>query len=1016
MKNYLCWSPTGVTAVVNTEAEAVSPAIFRAVHSDCTLQVSPPMGTAFQDLAPSHFTGMSQEDLLREFLRPEVNYSRLAVYGRSGSGKSHLIHWLKLNIPKSEDRLVLVIPKAGTSLRSIIEMIIEQLVPDRQISFREVLERTGDATATRAGQKERLLNEIAYAIGEKVPLPGSPDLDLERELIKVLPYLFQDVYFRQKHFLRDGNVISELVDHVFAAPTAYRPADERRRFTSDDLPVDPRDFGQAAKLAQQALHYLYGVPEALQMAVTIINDCLNSAIMRTLSFSGDRLIGLMADLRRQLFSEGRELILLIEDFARLQGLDRALLQAMIEQGDSENRLCRLRWAIAVTTGFFEQVVETVYTRMSFLVDMDKSVGRQASGRMDRSSLAAFAGPYLNAVRLGLGRLEEWDSVGSASPLPNACEECSFMSSCHDAFGATTMGHGLYPFTSTALWNMTERADERMQEAFNPRALQTNVLVKVLDNHGPSLASGHFPPSALLDELGGFQHLSATTRDSLRRRMPGEEGRLGALLELWDGSGAILNLPPDILDAFSAPEIPDAAEREEQKETADEPGPLRDQPAPDMRTRDERELEAWATGDTLKNAADKLRPLLFDAIADSIDWDGLGLERSTFCGADSPRPFRRRSVVFTRQSTAAINSLVSVEIPGANASAAEFDRTALALQGLLRAQRDGTWDFQGGSQALAAFLQCLSAWRDDVIGQIRNLTAATADWSHAMAAAELLAVAAALNGKIKADAELTSDVAALFTAEWPEEIQAVSDDLRRVYGTLYTGRNGLIDVLRAFCSGSKGGEVGTLVDPAVPIAALKRVRAEGWRLTLKPPSDINFDLLRKAADLYRKTAAALEPAANVERADRLSWLSEMEAAFGPEAKKLTIVTTLADVRTSLVATGLAGRSAGKLEETLGRFDGVQFDDAVSASRILRDAPDAVGMICAFARGRRGAVIAARELVAATQAFLDQSETILREQADQQSAQEQAVATDIQRIETSLDVISNQLRMFEVEHAT
>ena len=227
MKEHLCWSAAGVGAVINTEAEEVPAAVFRAVHTASDLKVAGPIGTRFQDLRPEHYTSLSQEALLEEFVRPDAPYRRMAIFGRSGSGKSHLIHWLKLQIPSTKERLVVVVPKAGTSLRSILEMLIKELPPAKQSLSRESLNRTGEAIATRKGQKERLLNEIAYALGEAEPSKDSPDQELERELIKVLPYLFQDIHFCAQHFYQEGNIISELVDHVFAAPSTYRPVEQR---------------------------------------------------------------------------------------------------------------------------------------------------------------------------------------------------------------------------------------------------------------------------------------------------------------------------------------------------------------------------------------------------------------------------------------------------------------------------------------------------------------------------------------------------------------------------------------------------------------------------------------------------------------------------------------------------------------------------------------------------------------------------------------------------------------------
>lgn len=1009
MKEFVCWSQTGVGEVINTEAEAVLPAVFKAVHTASALKVAGPIGTQFQDLRPENYTILSQEALLAEFLQPDAAYRRMAVFGRSGSGKSHLIHWLKLQLPSTPERLVVVVPKAGTSLKAILEMLVRELPADKQTPFREALSRTGESVATRRGQKERLLNEIAYALSELKTATDAQDPDLERELIKVLPYLFQDIQFRERHFYQEGNIVSELVDHVFAAPSAYRPTEQRRNFSLDDLPIDPLDFKESAVQAQNALRYLYAIPEAPQIAVRLVNECLDTAIGRTLSFTGDRLVGLMDDLRRHLFVERRELVLLIEDFARVQGLDRALLQAMIVQGDETSQLCKLRWAIGVTTGFFEQVVDTVYTRVTHFVNMDRSAGRLRGDMMDASSLADFTGPYLNAARLGVSKLTQWESGGSGDSVPNACAGCTERDVCHPTFGVTAQGYGLYPFTARALWLMSNRADDQVADAFNPRTLQSGVLLPVLDDAAPALATSQFPPKSLLDKLGGNRTLDASARQELRRLVGGEEGRVGALLELWDGSGHLVNLQAPLREAFGAPAIPDAVAAPGDR--IDDPKGVPDRPVivppVDQRSREETELEPWAKGGTLDRAADKLRPLLFDAIANSIDWDDLGLEKTRFCGTEEARPFRRRSITFSRQGTRSVPSLVMLEIPGASASQSDFDRVAIAMGGLLRAEREGHWDFAGGSEALATYLQCLTEWRRDVVGKLIRLCTPSEEWDHPAAAAELLAIGSVISGRLKADADQVADVASVFAAEWPSEVNAISPEMKRIYEGLAARQADLRTLLRSMTSGSKGGVVGTLVDPGVTLVVLRRLRANNWRLSQVPPDGIEFDLFKRCADLYKRTASAIETAASAEVGVRLAWLDEMEAAFGVGAKRATIITELRATRTAFSDAGMAGASAKRLDEALDALQSTQFDDSIAAAKSLRGGGEAVAMLPTFARARLAAVNNGRAVVTAATSFLDAVQSRLNEEAARQAVKVQTVQGDISAIKTALKKIAENL---------
>ncbi len=57
----------------------------------------------------------------------------------------------------------------------------------------------------------------------------------------------------------------------------------------------------------------------------------------------------------------------------------------------------------------------------------------------------FVGRYLNAARVGKQSLET-----SAPQVPNACAACEFRTSCHENFGESRDGYGLYPYNAPAI--------------------------------------------------------------------------------------------------------------------------------------------------------------------------------------------------------------------------------------------------------------------------------------------------------------------------------------------------------------------------------------------------------------------------------------------------------------------------------------------------------------------------------------------------------------------------------------
>lgn len=1001
MQNYLCWAPAQVREIINPEAEAVPDAVFRAVHSDWSLKVAPPKGTAFQEMATTSFRSLSPREFLEQFLQAERPHVQAAALGRSGSGKSHFIHWMRLNIPETPERMVLVVPKAGTSLRSIIELIVSRLDKAEQQPFRDALSRAGDATMTRDGQKGRLLNELAEAIRDLAP--SDPDDELEVELIEQLPHILYDPHMRQTHFLREGTIIADIVDHVFAAPDAYRPAEDRRLFGETDLPLGGGDYAAAAQLAQNAMNVIF-LPGGLAKAVDILNRSLDLAIGRTLSFSGDRLIGLMTALRRHLRRQNRELVLLIEDFARLQGIDRALLQSLLDQGNED--LCKLRWAIAVTTGFFETIAETVYTRMTWFIDMDRSSGG-ASGGMSRPSLAGFAARYLNAIRVGLEPIQAWGGKTTEAPVPNACERCEFRSDCHASFGSHE-DVGLYPFTETALWNMAERADPLLGQEFNPRILQKDVLARVLADHGSAVAAGAFPPVALLDELGGGRRLSVLDQSAVRRQAPAAADRLLTAIELYDGSGKPVNLEEGIRRSFNLPKLGDAPE-------PTGPEPKDPTPTPTVPTLDPRilELHAWAEGKHLSQAlSQELRERIFRAVVDSIDWDNLGLERSSYAAATANRPFRNNSIKILRQSTAGLPTLVDLHVVREGASEAEVQRIALALQGMILAGDGFDWSFDGGGEMLAAFLDCLANWTAQVEAELRAFAPVSADWNAIGGAFEILAVGAALAGQLRSE-WTTTDLLDACLRPW-EDTAAETTELRNLFSKIVRRRQMLADFVRAHISATKGGQVGALIDPSLPRKVLRALKGANWRLVQVPPKEGRGDPF-EVAKLYAEIATGLPVAAATERNARLTWLDEMETAFGPDLKRAAIIESVRSVREAVAAIGIGGSASTALQAALDAFTTRQFDDAIFGARELRNEEDPVARLPAFARAREGAVVAGRDLARKLQAFLDDAERSLAIREQEDGAKYAALAQSQQAIGTALQSISGDLAYLESANA-
>ncbi|RWK59642.1 protein DpdH [Mesorhizobium sp.] len=993
MKNYLCWEPGAVRQVINPFAEHISDGLFRAVHSDWDLKVSPQVGKRFQDIGEANWVDMTPAAFLGDFLLENRPHALAAILGTTGSGKSHLVHWMRLNIKPDASRLVLVVRKSGTSLRAIVKMIIAELPDDQQASFLETLQSAGDGTQSRDDQKQQLLNDLAQVIREDKLAPDADEV--EQALIGSLPNLFQDPHMRKAHFLGDDTVIAEIVDHIFAPSNAQDRPDRRRSFSESDLPLGGMDFAHASRLAQDAIQIIeLDPPTYLPLAIKIINRNLDRAVARTLSFSGDRVEELMTRLRTYLKSQGKELVLLVEEFARLQGIDRALLQAITSQGDE--RQCKMRTAIAVTTGFFQSVAETAYMRTTHIVDMDRSAGRADGDTVTQASLSQFTSRYLNAVRLGRDGITRWNASANAGDSPpSRCDTCPHQAECHPIFGAVD-GYGLYPFTPQALWNAALRADHSMPRSLNPRILQNDLLVEVLDNFGPSIATGTFPEFRLLEKLNGIKALPAVAQADLQSRNPQNFKRWAAFLELYDGSGTIANLDERLRAAFDVPEIPGAGDKT--TDPVDESF-VDNKPQRATASREDLLIEKWIAGSGLdQTVATNLRLLVFSAVSHAIDWDMLGLAKTSFVGKTG-RPFQTASISFENQTTLARQDLqVKLLIP-ADAT------TAAALQGVLRASKEQfRWDFENGEKMLGAFLDCVDLWARSVETQLKSLCAPSPDWHQAAAAIEVLCVGAAIGGKIKPDATVADMIDAAFSTTWPSECASTAPEMRALYDKIAGARDRIASIAHAQIASMKGGRAGPMLNPGKIVGPVRDLRQAKWRLRFIPPNDDR----NEPAKTYREVKAMLGAAADAEMGVRQVWLNAMEGAFGEAATRASILSTLDAARAAVADAGIgANNSSKQLAEALDRLRLVQFDESLTAARTLAKQEDGVAALPYYGRGRRNAVEAGTALVAATQAFLDAVDQNLGTNSQSLDAKHAALDESLARIDTSLAAIENDL---------
>lgn len=907
---FVCWRQERLGTVMDTEALQPSRSVFLATHHPIRMYRA-------SHLSDGARTDYDEQQFLKDFLRP-ADFAFAAVLGEAGTGKSHLIRWLDLSIPRSARRRVLLIPKVGTNLKSIIGRILEDMEGPKFDEYRRRLQE-GTQSITDGEARERLLANLAIAVGPSQP--RDRDLtDAEKYLVKHLPDLLLDGVFR-RHLLRDGGKLHELVTHVLGRTDRVERADKPKEFTVADLPLEVEGFKNAGASARQLYSLLLNDDSTVRATLQWINEHLGIAVRQLLNLSGENLLELMLDVREALAEQQTELVLLIEDFAKLQGIDKQLLEALLVRTHQEGRrpLCALRTALAVTTGYFQRLEDTVKTRITFRVEMDVS-SADAGGIITNQDLERFGARYLNAVRLPGDALDEWAEgldEHPEEPPPNACQTCPHVEVCHASFGERD-GIGLYPFNAAALAEMTDRASGG-SGAFNPRLLINRVLFDTLDKYTVSLRDSQFPPPALLHQFGRAKLPAAVTAE-LRRRDPQQWERRQVLLDLWSSSNRVVDLPAGVHEAFDIPALGAEVERPEDATSAVAPnepihgaGGEPQAPTTPMAALPQRlaqqlhEIDEWQNGhgaEPSQGTAQALRELVFRAVVEHIDWDAELLHRGTFAGG-ARCLLQQRYVTFSslpeRTRSGSFGLVIPVEIK-------DLNEAALALQGLLQYDHYGHWAYPGGAELRRIYARQLEKWAAAVLEEVGRPTLSGAVWDPVPTLVELLAIGARMHGYPSAANPSIQDFVAGIFEEWkkPSDEAHRSQGWKALASALRQRRQDLQDLLIARVMCTKGWRfTAQIVDASRIVKPLREVRAS-WSLSTSIPDDLPRDLAY-LSELKRRSDATLLEATEAERTRLLEWSDKMAELLGDSSRD-ELLKAAEQLMATAADAGLSGNRA------------------------------------------------------------------------------------------------------------
>ncbi|MEG4624821.1 protein DpdH [Microcoleus sp. w1-18aA5] len=982
---FVCWDVERVRRVMGVEATQTADSIFLATHH--------PIAMYRQELieVPSRFP-YSEEQFLKDFLA-EQDFAFVPVLGSSGTGKSHLIRWLAANIESTDKRRVLLIPKIGTNLKDIISLILEGMAGATFDEYRQRLNRA-TSSLTEAQAREQLLNQLAAAVGPNGRGDRTQLSDEQYYLVDVIDSFLYDPFFRE-HWLKDGGIIHKLVVHILGHRDTVEIVEERRQFSLEDLPLNVLNLQKAGERSREFYSLLIGDEDIQKATVDWLNRHLDEAIAQVLSLGREDLQRLMREVREALAEEGVELVLLIEDFAKFQGIDREVLEAVLArpQQAGGKSLCAIRTALACTTGYFDGLrLDTVKQRITFSVNLDVgTVGKQQS-LVNYADIKQFVARYLNAVRLEDKIIQDWaksrnyeDSDKTA--LSSACNECEHKLACHAGFGEAD-GFGLYPFTPEALEQMLARVNP---ETFKPRFLIRDVLKWTLENSISDIKHGDFPANSLREHFGKMR-LSAMVQADIKAKDSQNYDRRQTLLDLWTDSNELCDFRPEIHSAFDIPALgvkvqqtkvrPSASQAKDSRTSVSnyrvEPQ-SQTKKIPDKLANQLQILDRWNNREILpQDIGGELRPLIYSAIVERIEWDTEMLLQGSFAASDS-KYFKRRNLIFySPKVTRETISGVKLSLPLTPDDPDEFRESAIAFQGILQYNHYKHWKFPKGSSYFRAYATQLEKWSQYVLEQIRLYPRESGEpWNPVPAAVELLAIAATMAGHPTNSME--DLINSLFLDLEAKDLENRSANWKKLFNSLQNHRQALLEIVKSRTACTKGSSKQfQIIDVVQILDPLKQV-SKSWQPQCEIPADVRekfpeIDKARQAAD------ELLEKAIQEECDRQLAVYNSLVAELGEDIKKKDVTDLVKRAIDSSQEAGVLGgrKSVYELKSVLEQFKRVGISSYLETMKRVqaeKDNPDSKPskLLKYLSENHQKAMTEASEFVGSTNNFLDASLT-------------------------------------------
>lgn len=907
-----------------TEAETAAEEVFLAVHQPMKL-------TRIFFGGNAEPVPQTEEDVLDALLikNPPSGTLILPIVGDSGVGKSHMIRWLDARLKLLSDhktRHIVRIPKSS-SLKEVLHLILKELPGAKYDELRHKLDEAKtppdrlEATHMLQAKLVVALKNAGKEALERIK-QGSPKPDdkaraghcSERALVALL--LESEIgKFFTSHEGDDETkwgVLTRISDRCLhgSKRVGFGPAEteflkEDFTFISESAELDLSLLGMAVRTY---IPNLRRDPSMLADAIRFLNEVLETARSGLIDLGGVSLTELFIDIRKKLLEDGMELVLLIEDFAVLAGIQGPLLDVIVRHGidHGKQELCIMRTALAVTEGRLSD--ETVRTRAQARWKIESAPFASKEEAID--TFENFVGGYLNAARWGVSRLGAMFRERSDPANSTGWVRCFFDKHQDDmdeaiknqllAFGSSSRGnYPLFPFNRGSIRQLARQyLYDRPTNSyrFDPRLLINRLLISTIRDNRSLWENSAFPPPDFADFRSNllspevYLHARASVGEQdIRRAAP--------LIYFWGDDPRSIEkaaeLAEEINKAFGVPLIPwgkkpgkrPPGKSPSLNQTQAVPPP---QPSPVKDRTDiwAKILDDWRINGVLgQQDANKLRNYLSEAVSAWLDTNALLIGEvknvpNIYLPNKAPtgNPDLDKAVIIT-------------------ASVEEFDdeeagpRFITSIASVVRYHERKNWDYDDAEIDYARYTNFISKLARQAEKHFINKGSLLSREGIKPVAQALLIGARMLNlpgASANTDAENLS--AMLFEAPTDAGVSGEPQTpwQRLRIGTLRS-RKELRSALLSLVSARQGtGEKIHAIDSTPLLDAISELRTKKWVLENDPTSHLNLPSqgLKEHLRQLRNTAPITQ------RADEIiGWADRVTEAFGAEFDATELVANM-----------------------------------------------------------------------------------------------------------------------------